>query len=130
MSSQIPTGVWSHDNAIASGAAKYGSHNPTVNSRLADLSDGATVVAGEFGNRHVEREKLAQKSRRGVSIERQTSFFLVIHDCSLQIGSCACGSETFRLDKVALITELEQRFGSRFDEAGRTANEDSWPCRY
>jgi len=65
------------------------------------LADGATAVAGDLGNRNVKREKFAQKPRRSVSIERQTSFFLVIHDCSLQIGSCACGAETFGLNQAA-----------------------------
>src|SRR5262249_25017490 len=48
----------------------------------------------------------------------------------LKLRSGASGSETFRLDQVALITELEQRLGSRFDEHGRTANENFRPRRH
>src|SRR5262245_11828874 len=44
----------SHDNAVAVGAAKYRSHEPTVDSRLADLSDDAAADACDFGNCHIE----------------------------------------------------------------------------
>jgi hypothetical protein len=69
----------SHDNAVAVSAAKYCSHDPAVDSRLADLGDGTAADARDFGSGHVEGEKLTQKPGGSVSVERKAGFFLVIH---------------------------------------------------
>jgi hypothetical protein len=61
------------------GAAKYCSHDPAVDSRLADFGDDTATAASDFGNRHVDGKKFTQKPRSGVSVKRQASFFLMIH---------------------------------------------------
>ena len=111
-------------------AAKYCSHGPPIDSGLADLGDDTAAAACDFGSCHVEREEFTQKPGGGISVERKAGLFLVIHGpiASLQIDSGACRSETFRLDQVALMAELQQRLRGRFDEAGRTANENLWSC--
>jgi hypothetical protein len=69
----------SHDDAIAVGTAKYCSHHPTVDSRLAHNSDDTAAAARDFGNRHVEGKEFTQKPGGGVSVERKAGFFLMIH---------------------------------------------------
>ena len=104
------------DDAVAVGAAKYCSHDPAVNSRLADFGDDSTAAAGDFGNRHVEGKEFPQKPRSGVSVKRQASYFLMIHFSSpIQLDSGARRTETFRFDQVALVAEFQQRLRSRLD---------------
>jgi hypothetical protein len=73
----------SHDNAIAVGAAKYCSHDPAVDPRLADHGDETAAAARDLGSCHVECEEFTQKPGGSVSVERKVGFFLVIHGDTL-----------------------------------------------
>jgi hypothetical protein len=57
-------------------AAKYCSHGPTVDYRLADRGDDTAAAAGDFGSRNVEREEFTQKPGASVSVERKAGLFL------------------------------------------------------